>query len=328
MSTKNLLSCIMGSNVETKKLSIDEMTVEQLREALEKKMLLEKENTKEKNEEKNEKNEIDAKCIYCQDEPELPVYWNGVDPKWSREYASPRIRPCPASKSQPHCLRCGRQHMNMLKEQGKHGFRCWSGCCRIEMYGYRTYGPFERGPNDHAWKEMYQMMDSYNIGVTKCRLCNKDCKSVMNLSSHVKKDCPKRFVKCDICKVSVRFDNLQNHKMKCYKFCKFCGPGLKTEYKIGVDGKTTDHRCPHKPIAKCNFCHEPITLLNFHSKHSKCMFIKKRELSNASSVSSSDKKNWNCIPVTIQVKTEFIPVYNYNIPDTIDPTEPTDEETF
>mgnify|MGYP001440583002 FL=1 len=71
----------MGSNVETKKLSIDEMTVEQLREALEKKMLLEKENTKEKNEEKNEKNEIDAKCIYCQDEPELPVYWNGADPK-------------------------------------------------------------------------------------------------------------------------------------------------------------------------------------------------------------------------------------------------------
>ena len=61
------------------------------------------------------------------------------------------------------------------------------------------------------------------------------------------------------------------------------------------------------------------------------MFIKKRELSNASSVSSSDKKNWNCIPVTIQVKTEFIPVYNYNISDTIDTDEQdeqTDEETF
>ena len=93
MSTKNLLSCIMGSNVETKKLSIDEMTVEQLREALEKKMV--QENVKENKEEKNEKNEIDAKCIYCQDEPELPVYWNGADPKWSRECASPRIRPCP-----------------------------------------------------------------------------------------------------------------------------------------------------------------------------------------------------------------------------------------
>ena len=45
----------MGSNVETKKLSIDEMTVEQLREALEKKMVQEK--VKENKEEKNEKNE-------------------------------------------------------------------------------------------------------------------------------------------------------------------------------------------------------------------------------------------------------------------------------
>lgn len=293
----------------TIKTSIEQMTVEELREALEKKLLEEKEEKIE------EEDKVDAKCIYCQEEPELPVYWNGFERNTFRrdEMDSNDIRPCPASKSQPHCLRCGRQHMKTVKSQGRHQFRCWSGCCIIPMMGYSTYGPY-RSPDEHAWKEMYQMMDSYGIGVTTCRLCKKDCKSVMNLSTHVKKDCPKRMVKCEICKVSVRFDNLQNHKLKCYKFCKFCGPAVRID-------STTSHRCPHKPISKCQVCKQSITLLNFHSRHSKCMFINKREVSNASTGDFSDKANWNCVPVSIKVKTEFIPVYNYNIETTNDADE-------
>jgi len=204
-------------------------------------------------------------CIICKDVVELPVTLNVMK-------HGIHISKCPSSQGNQSCLMCIRQCMTVHSRQNgnwckkQFTFSCPTGCCRIEANGWKTYGEIGRIADDVAEPTLWRNLGKN--GITTCRRCNKEQGSVYELGKHVKLHCEKRKVWCNICEKIHQMEDDEEHKKKCFAFCKWCG----VEEHIDTDRKRnvlTKHICSNKPIALCLFCNENYSQKTQHL-HSKC----------------------------------------------------------
>lgn len=221
---------------------------------------------------KKEKKEKETNiCPYCRDTVEVPVFWCG----YSLTDDSNKLTVCEPSKKTPHCLRCAKETMKFHKENNRKIFKCWGNCCTVSSHNPRAYGEmFRKDLHGPPCPEMYNLLDSYNVGKTDCRLCGEDCGTITDLANHILKECPEREVKCNICNKLIIAKNMKKHHETCFKFCNLCGPEVRIT--CNPDG-TTDHICPNLKIGHCKFCRNPITIGNFE-KHKECPKVIARNL--------------------------------------------------
>ena len=205
-------------------------------------------------------------CPICREEPNIPVTYNTID-------SNGNLVACPVSKQSPYCLHCIRQYIGYEKHKCPTNC-CEGGCNKKTIPNWKRYGDIGRRPDAVPCESLYRFMDNHNIGITVCRICNKDCGGVLNLAKHYKNKCPATKIECKRCKKKVRRDQLKEHNERCFHYCSLCGIDVKI--KCNPDG-STDHNCPHVNLAKCRFCQKHITFSNVN-EHKKCSNVKTRNL--------------------------------------------------
>ena len=216
-------------------------------------------------------------CHICLTEPELPVWLNGYNIK------NGKFETCSASQSSPSCLRCIRTEIDHVISSNKEKMKCWAGCHELRLnqpQKWRYYGEIGRTPECVPCPGLYKMMDNNKIGNTICRLCKEDCESVFELAKHIKYTCSYLRIKCKKCNLLVRKCDLNDHNKNCFNICVLCLRTEKKVVKVNVNkNNTTDHYCPHLPLAKCRVCQQPITQYNM-KHHQKCQLLKKNNTIN------------------------------------------------
>ena len=152
-------------------------------------------------------------CPVCCDEPFLPTTLN----IFKKDFADgdvKGIKKCPATNKNPICLTCIRDFINA---QIGDALVCPYNCC----HGYKgprlfqTYGHSLRSNTDYAEDCMWTMMYSYNVLNKKCNRCDHTCDTLEETLNHLRKDCIKRKIPCNYCKVLVPFDEQEVHKLSC-----------------------------------------------------------------------------------------------------------------
>uniref|UniRef100_A0A6C0BU08 TRAF-type domain-containing protein n=1 Tax=viral metagenome TaxID=1070528 RepID=A0A6C0BU08_9ZZZZ len=230
-------------------------------------------------------------CQICFEPVECPVTFNTCDGF-----------KCHASQSNPSCLLCVRSLLDNMKKQSKNEFTCLWKCCTLKNKGYLTYGEIGRKADDVAEPTMYRMMGSE--GITQCRRCNIDCVTVYNLAMHIKKECQRRRVSCNICKKMMEAKELPEHEKTCFYKCKYCHEKLPSVSK----DETIHHYCKKKPIFTCKYCLYTFcieTLIEYYNNgtYHKCSKLYKNE-----SVPSTTS---NQVPLTI---TDYMCSNNNSLP--------------
>ena len=231
-------------------------------------------------------------CSICQEIPQCPVTLNGYpnDKLTSRD----RPKKCKYSQSNPLCLLCVREYMTFQKNKNTSGFKCFSNCCWIELRGWETYGEIGREPEDVAEPTLWRFMDSN--GITICRKCEKECKTVYDLGLHIKNECLERKILCSICNNIIIAKDYETHKNNCKIYCSECNEelivtntidsssdenGLKwiklhrhavNKFVVKTQRKpfiVKEHYCKEKNIATCRGCNNFININNIN-EHLKC----------------------------------------------------------
>ena len=186
-------------------------------------------------------------CMICHDTVELPSTINAKSGK-----------KCEASQNNPYCLFCIRQYMTDFKRRcgysernyNRTSFKCPTRCCELDIsWGCFLYGESGRKRSQVAEPSMWKQLGKN--GVTKCRRCDEELPDVYSLGLHVKNECKKRKIWCFLCKKTIECEEMQNHRMKCYTFCRWC------DEKVTVDKYKNfgeKHKCKKVTVGKCFVC--------------------------------------------------------------------------
>lgn len=152
-------------------------------------------------------------CPVCCDEPFLPTTLN-IFKKDMPKGEVLGIKKCPATNKNPICLTCIRDFINsQIGDNLVCPYKCCLGYKAPKLY--QTYGHNLRSSSDYAEDCMWTIMDSYNVLNKKCNRCEHTCETLEETLNHLRKDCIKRKIPCNYCKVLVPFDAQEDHKVIC-----------------------------------------------------------------------------------------------------------------
>lgn len=150
-------------------------------------------------------------CPLCLCEPFLPTTLNILI---KNENDIITIKKCLATSKNPMCLPCIRDFVN--SQEGENLVCPYKCCIGFKAHKlYQTYGDYLRGTNE--FPEMCMWTTLYNYGVlnTKCNLCEYKCNTLEETLNHLRKNCIKRKLSCNECKILVSFNEIDIHKLDC-----------------------------------------------------------------------------------------------------------------
>ena len=179
-------------------------------------------------------------CPVCQDKVMLPVRLVSNDGEY-----------CPYSEKNPLCLLCTRTWM---KHYGKGNIvDCMGRCCKVRINGYRTYGQIGRSSADIPEEEWWTKLGT--VGVTKCRKCDIECNTILELHHHIRHKCIHRNIYCQLCKNTIPYLEMDRHV--CHGRCRRCG---EEDIKVNKETGEIIHYCPNLIQVKCEFCNERLDI--------------------------------------------------------------------
>ena len=169
--------------------------------------------------------EIIPDCPICHDKVMLPVRLVNEN----NEY-------CPFSEKNPTCLFCIKYWIKHCRNNIR--AKCIAGCCHIIDMGQMTYGEIERSiPVDQIKecdipeKKLWEQLGS--AGITKCRRCDVECDTIINLNYHIRRECIHRCILCKLCNQIIPYLDMDEHKKICYGTCIECGDKISADKETG-----------------------------------------------------------------------------------------------
>ena len=160
-------------------------------------------------------------CSVCLQTPFLPVTTNlfkKVKEKWKKETII-YDKKCPASLNSMNCLSCTREWRE--KSRKNNYYSCPNGCCKgipLPRKLNMTYGSSKRELEDMAEPEIWPALYGRGILGNICNKCGEESNNFDEIILHQKIKCPKRKVMCQVWKIMVSFDKIDDHKNKCKGF--------------------------------------------------------------------------------------------------------------
>lgn len=140
------------------------------------------------------------------------------------------------------CLICGENNISIKSENlpyitsylSKKTCKCKNDNCNKKLQIGNILSHLKECPKEHIFcrfscgiKVLRENIESHEKTCKyrpfQCKYCNKDIKQFQYLESHLDKECPLYYIKCDYCQEDVLKKNIENHlNFKCTKTDKKC----------------------------------------------------------------------------------------------------------
>lgn len=224
------------------------------------------------------------KCLICHDLVQCPVTINGFKSVNGSNKNKFSYYKCNSSVHNPVCYMCFIEYLQ--KSNNLTYIKCLHNCCKVKKNSIYSYGDIGRSETDLPENVMWRALDKN--GITKCRYCNTECNTVINLGKHVIYECENRYENCYACSKLFKRNELIEHNKICNIKCRYCNiilePDKKKQFK--------NHFCIKKPLFKCIECKQFITREDIDSNtHINCSNITNNERINSNQI------HLNTIPI-------------------------------